>query len=141
MGRRMIARDVIYPVHAVRPEEITATALVSASLPVAEAYAAELSTDPGVLAGAVTRFVIDSPGERTAVALFVGGTRQDAPTSPTTARYWQMGTAPARLASYRRADQCSARWMACAAWPITSNGPARRGWGLFAGAAVDVFAE
>jgi hypothetical protein len=56
-------RDVwiVYAVHAVRPEEICATALLTSSLAAAEQYAATLSCDPGVLAGAVTRFTVDSP--------------------------------------------------------------------------------
>jgi hypothetical protein len=70
---------VVYAVHAVRPAEISATVLVTSAQAAAEQYAATLSRDPGVLAGAVTRFTLDAPGRRTAIALYVGGERQHAP--------------------------------------------------------------
>ncbi|GAA5154284.1 hypothetical protein GCM10023321_25840 [Pseudonocardia eucalypti] len=70
---------VVYAVHAVRPQEISAITLISFNLKKAEEYAATLSTDPGVLAGAVTRLVVDALGHRTAVALYVAGVRQEVP--------------------------------------------------------------
>jgi hypothetical protein len=70
---------VIYAVHAVRSEGISATQFVTADWSVAEAHACVLSKDPGVLAAAVTRFVLDEQGRRTAVALFVAGVRQQVP--------------------------------------------------------------
>lgn len=66
----------IYGVHAIRPEEISATAMLCSTLKKAETYAAELSTDPGVIAAAVTRFVVDEHGRRTAISLFVRGKKQ-----------------------------------------------------------------
>jgi hypothetical protein len=71
--------DYVYTVHTVQPEEISAIAFVTFSLEKAEEYAATVSNDPGVLAGAVTRLVVDAAGFRTAVALYVGGVRQQVP--------------------------------------------------------------
>jgi hypothetical protein len=71
--------DVLYAVHAVRPEEICATEVVFNSPQKAEDYARAVSTDPGVLAGAVTRYRLNSPGQRTPTALFVNGERQQVP--------------------------------------------------------------
>lgn len=62
--------------HAVRPEKISAIALGTVSLKKAEEYAADLSTDPGVPAGAVTRLVVDAAGYRTAIELYLAGARQ-----------------------------------------------------------------
>jgi len=70
---------VIYAVHAVRPEEMSTTTLVTSSPKPAEQYAATLSQDPGVLAAGVTRFELDVTGLRTAVARYVTGTRQHTP--------------------------------------------------------------
>jgi hypothetical protein len=61
-----------YAVHAVKREEITATTFICQRQKDAEDAAMKLSTDPGVLAGAVTMFVLDKPGHRTAVALDTG---------------------------------------------------------------------
>lgn len=69
----------VYAVHAVRPEEICATEVIFNSPDKAEDYARSVSTDPGVLAGAVTRYRLNSPGERKPVALFVKGDRQQVP--------------------------------------------------------------
>lgn len=69
----------LYAVHAVRTEEITATMLICERREAAEQHAQLISTDPGVLAGAVTLFVLDVPGRRSAVALYVDGERQVAP--------------------------------------------------------------
>lgn len=69
----------IYAVHAVRADEICSTEVVWSSQGSAEDYAGKLSTDPGMLAGAVTRFRVDSPGERKALAMYVSGTRQQVP--------------------------------------------------------------
>lgn len=69
----------VFGVHAVKAHEISATVLLCSTLQQAEAYAAELSNDPGVLGAAVTRYVVDQQGRRTAVALFVAGQRQDVP--------------------------------------------------------------
>lgn len=69
----------VYAVHAVRPEEICATDVIFNSPENAQDWARAVSTDPGVLAGAVTRYRLNSPGERTPVALFVKGKRQEVP--------------------------------------------------------------
>jgi hypothetical protein len=78
-GGRGTMAEHVYAVHAIRPDEICATEVIWTTKDRAEAYAKELSTDPGVLAGAMTRFVLNSPGERTLVALFVKGERQQVP--------------------------------------------------------------
>lgn len=72
-------RGEVFGVHAVRSEEIAATALLCSTLRMAERYAMDLSTDPGVLGAAVTTYVVDHQGLRTAVALFVNGQRQTVP--------------------------------------------------------------
>lgn len=69
----------VYAVHAVCPDEICATEVIWTAESDAEKWAHALSTDPGVLAAAVTWFALDSPGERRAVALFVQGKRQQVP--------------------------------------------------------------
>ena len=69
----------IYGVHAIQAQEITATVLLCRTQRRAEAYAKDLSTDPGVLGAAVTRYVIDEPGHRTAVALYVNRVKQQVP--------------------------------------------------------------
>jgi hypothetical protein len=69
--------ESIYAVHAVKPAEICATEVVFTEKDRADHWAAEVSNDPGVLAGAVTRYVLNSPGERTPVSLFVKGQRQE----------------------------------------------------------------
>lgn len=66
----------VYAVHAVRPEEICATEVIFTSLATAEEWASQVSTDPQVLAGAVTRYTLDKPGERHPESLFVRGKRQ-----------------------------------------------------------------
>jgi hypothetical protein len=69
----------VYTVHAVRPEEICATEVIFNSPEQAEDWARAVSTDPDVLAGAVTRYRLNAPGERKPVALFVNGERQEIP--------------------------------------------------------------
>ncbi|GAA5168094.1 hypothetical protein GCM10023321_61700 [Pseudonocardia eucalypti] len=69
----------VFGVHAIRSEEIAATALLCSTLRKAEQYAEDLSTDPGVLGAAITKYVLDQQGHRTAVALFVSGRRQAVP--------------------------------------------------------------
>lgn len=69
----------IYAVHVVRANEVRTTELICSNVEDAEVNAAALSQDPGVLAAAVTRFTVDSPGTRSAVALYVEGTRQVVP--------------------------------------------------------------
>jgi len=69
----------VFAVHAVRPAEVRPTELICRSLARAEQYAVELSTDPGVLAAGITRFVVDEMGTRRAVALYVAGVKQQVP--------------------------------------------------------------
>ena len=71
--------EAVYGVHTVRANEVAVTTLVCRSLASAQEYAAGVSTDPGVLAAAVTHYPLDTPGERSPVALFVAGIRQDVP--------------------------------------------------------------
>ena len=75
----MSTQQTVFAVHAVRPDEICATEAIWTTQRSAETYAKELSNDPGVLAGAVTRFTLNSPGQRTPIALYVTGTRQEVP--------------------------------------------------------------
>jgi len=69
----------VYAVHAVRPSEVRPTELLCRNLARAEQYASELSTDPGILAAGITRFVVDELGTRRAIALYVDGVRQQVP--------------------------------------------------------------
>jgi hypothetical protein len=69
----------VYGVHSVQAEEISLTVLVASNQSLAERYAAMLSTHPGVLAAGVTEFVVDTLGRRSAVAMYVTGTRQIVP--------------------------------------------------------------
>lgn len=74
-----MAEVPVYAVHAVRADEICATEVIFTGQDRAEEHAAAVSTDPEVLAGAVTRYVLDSLGERKPIALFVKGERQKVP--------------------------------------------------------------
>jgi len=69
----------IFAVHAVRPAEVRPTELICRDLAKAERFATELSTDPGVLAAGITRYVLDELGTRQAVALYVAGVKQQVP--------------------------------------------------------------
>ncbi|WP_156993820.1 hypothetical protein [Pseudonocardia acaciae] len=75
----MRRRHAVYAVHAVRPEMICSTEVIWTLQDDAETYAHDLSTDPGVLAGAVTEFVLNTPGDRHPTALYVNGQRQEVP--------------------------------------------------------------
>lgn len=81
----------VYGVHSATAAEVCATAALWSTLSRAEAHAKDLSTDPGVLGAAVTRFVINEPGHRTAVALYVNGKRQEAPYVSDDRRLWANG--------------------------------------------------
>jgi hypothetical protein len=70
---------IVYGVHSVQDEEISATAMVASNQTLAEQYAAFLSNHPGVLAAGVTEFEVDTIGRRTPVAMYVTGTRQIVP--------------------------------------------------------------
>lgn len=85
----------LYGVHTVRAAQVSTTVLVSSRQSEAEAYAAQLSRDPGVLAGAVTRFVLDTIGHTTPVALYVSGVRQQAPHVSDDRRIQAHGPSPA----------------------------------------------
>jgi hypothetical protein len=67
----------VYAVHAVKPAEICATEVIFTGQDKADHWAEQVSTDPEVLAGAVTRYVLNSPGERTPISLYVKGQRQE----------------------------------------------------------------
>jgi hypothetical protein len=73
------AKQVVYGVHAVKPREVSATQFVTAHLSVAEHYAKTASQYPGVLAAAVTRYVMEAQGQHRAEALYVQGVRQEVP--------------------------------------------------------------
>ena len=69
----------VFAVHTVRADEIRPTKFICTRLEAAEQYAKDMSTDPGVLGAAVSSFVLDQPGTRRGVALYVDGVRQAAP--------------------------------------------------------------
>lgn len=70
-------RRYVYAVHAVRPEEICATEVVYTVKSDADKWAAAVSTDSEVLAGAVTRYTLNTPGERHPESLYVKGEQQE----------------------------------------------------------------
>lgn len=72
-----VIKQLVYAVHAVRADEICATEVIYTSLCAADKWASDLSSDPEVLAGAVTRYTLDRPGERHPESLFVKGQRQE----------------------------------------------------------------
>lgn len=84
----------VYGVHAIKPHEVSATAMLCSTVAKAEKYAKDLSTDPGVLAAAVTRYVIDEQGHRTAVALYVNGRKQEVGYISDDRRVWANGRKP-----------------------------------------------
>jgi hypothetical protein len=69
----------VYGVHAIKAREICSTKMVTADLADAQKYAADISTDPGVLAAAVTRFVLGAIGQGTPIFLYVNKKLQDVP--------------------------------------------------------------
>jgi hypothetical protein len=68
---------IVYVVHAVKPNVVGPTMLLTDNPREAERWAAELSTDPDVLAAQVIRFGVGHPGSRKPIALFVVGLRQN----------------------------------------------------------------
>lgn len=72
-------QQVVYGVHAVKPREVCATQFLTAHLSVAEHHAEAVSRYPGVLAAAVTRYVMEAEGQHRAEALYVQGERQQVP--------------------------------------------------------------
>jgi len=70
---------VVWTVHTVQPDEVRPTVLICSYITAAEDYAAAHSSDEGVLAAAVTSFVLDQLGSRRAVSLWVAGERQAVP--------------------------------------------------------------
>ena len=74
-----VGHAVVFGVHAVRPREICATQYVTTSEDAAEDFAAELSTQPGVLAAGVTRYVLGAFGQHSSTALYVKGIKQRVP--------------------------------------------------------------
>ncbi|WP_169747875.1 hypothetical protein [Pseudonocardia acaciae] len=69
----------VFAVHAVHPRQIRGTDTVWTAEDDAEERASKVSTDPDVLAAAVTRFTLNTPGERHPAALYVDGVRQRLP--------------------------------------------------------------
>lgn len=92
MARETVGQ--VYGVHTVRADEVSATACIWSTLKRAEGHAQALSGDPGVLGAAVTRFLVDQPGVRTAVSLWVAGQRQEAPYISNDRRVWANGLMP-----------------------------------------------
>jgi hypothetical protein len=73
------SKQVVYGVHAVKTREVCETRFLTTHLTVAERYAKTLSEYPGVLAAAVTRYVLEAEGQHRAEALYVQGVRQQVP--------------------------------------------------------------
>jgi hypothetical protein len=69
----------VYAVHSVRADEVRPTKFICTELDAAERYAVDMSTDLNVLAAAVTSFVLNEPGTRRSVSLFVDGVKQSVP--------------------------------------------------------------
>jgi hypothetical protein len=91
-----VAERLVYGVHSVKADEIAATEIICRVLGAAEDYASSVSTDPGVLAAAVTSYSLDAPGHRCAIALYVCGQRQEAPYISNDRRINARGRAPNR---------------------------------------------
>jgi hypothetical protein len=68
----------IFAVHATRPDDVGVIEIVFGNEREARTYAADRSTDVGVLAASVTRYLLDELGTRHAVAWFVSGEEQPA---------------------------------------------------------------
>lgn len=86
---------ILYGVHAVRARDICATQFVTGRLAAAEKYAKVMSADPGVLAAAVTRYVMETEGQHRAEALYVDGKRQEMPHISDNRRICANGHGPA----------------------------------------------
>lgn len=69
----------VWAVHATYPAEIRPTSVIFSGEDAALSYAAELSGDPNVLAASVVKFVVDEPGNRRGVGMYVKGVRQAVP--------------------------------------------------------------
>jgi hypothetical protein len=69
----------IYAVHTVMSDEVRPTQALYSDEAAALSYAEACSRDEGVLASSVVRFVVDEPGNRRGVAMFVKGQRQAVP--------------------------------------------------------------
>lgn len=68
--------------------EVRPTQVIFSQRAEAEVHAKDVSRDTGVLAGAVTRYVLDQLGQRTAVALYVGGKKQEVPYVSDNRKIW-----------------------------------------------------
>jgi len=71
--------SVVYGVHVIRSQNVAPIDVIVTRLDVAEWYAQTVSGDAGVLASAVTRFVVDELGQHTPTALYVAGERLELP--------------------------------------------------------------
>ncbi len=69
----------VWTVHVTMPDEVRPTEAAFSDEQAANAWAQQLSTEPGVLAASVIRFVLDEPGNRRNVSMFVRGGRQAVP--------------------------------------------------------------
>jgi len=68
--------DVVYSVHATKPDEVGGIEVIFASEREAREYARSRSTDDRVLSTSVTSFRVGRLGTRSAVAWFIDGTEQ-----------------------------------------------------------------
>jgi len=68
--------EVVYSVHATKPDGVGGIEVVFASEDEARAYASSRSTDDRVLSTSVTSFRIGMLGTRRSVAWFIDGTEQ-----------------------------------------------------------------
>jgi hypothetical protein len=71
--------DVVFGVHFLRSHEISATRIIWRILPAAESWAVSVSNNPDLLAAGATRYMLNTPGHRAPIALFVRGERQAVP--------------------------------------------------------------
>jgi hypothetical protein len=68
--------DVVFTVHATRPDEVGAVEIIYSSEQEARAFAESRSRDLRVQSASVTRFLVGQFGTRHPVALYVDGTEQ-----------------------------------------------------------------
>ncbi|MGI5126253.1 hypothetical protein ACQEVB_05495 [Pseudonocardia sp. CA-107938] len=73
-----VADEWIFAVHATRPDDVGVVEIVFRDERAACAYAADRSTDFGVVAASVTGYLLGELGTRHAVAWFADGAEQPA---------------------------------------------------------------
>ncbi|RZT85545.1 hypothetical protein EV383_2418 [Pseudonocardia sediminis] len=69
-------RSAVFSVHASKPDDIGAIEVVFDNQRAAEEFAANRSTDPGVLSASVTRYFVGELGTRRPISWFVDGVEQ-----------------------------------------------------------------